>query len=75
MVDTVQVTRTYRNFRTNQAWWTAKKQEDSSWRVNFHADCVPSASYVVTSDAELFRRIEQDHTVWMAAVDNQWARK
>lgn len=59
-------------WRENNAWWDAKKNEDGTWRVHFHADRVPSDDWVVGNDAQLFEQIEKTHELWIASVKAFW---
>jgi hypothetical protein len=68
----MQVYRCFHWRRGNQAWWDAKKHEDGTWHVHFHADYVPSDDWVVGNDQQLFAQIEQTHELWIASVKSFW---
>lgn len=72
-MEVMQFYRTFECRRQNQAWWTAKKQDDGSWRVHFHADFVPSTDWTAVDDADLLAKVAVEMTKWQAAVQERLA--
>ena len=52
------------NGRRKRAWWDCKLTDDGSWRVHFHADCVPSTDFFV-ADNNLFETVKAQHDLWI----------
>jgi hypothetical protein len=71
-MDVMQFHRTFYLRRNNQAWWTAKREDNGTWKVHFHADFVSSTDWVAEDDADLMAKVAADMARWIEAVQARY---
>jgi hypothetical protein len=74
VVDRLTINRIYTNVRTNMANWECRKYENQTvWKVHFHADYLPSEDFECTDD-NLLITINSKIDLWKNVIDLKWSK-